>query len=301
MIEVSSIYRRQPQGLRQGAALAVLLPLVLAGCGDQPLNGAIDLFHGLEGGPIADQRPPPPGADAPYPNIGTTPARPLAADAAAQQRIEDSLAAQRDAATAAAAKDPLKPLPPAPAPPKPAAPDPDENKVVVDAAPSPPPPKPTPVPPTGTSTGTGIDAVPGIVAPVASGPLPDLAPGPPPGPVGFGIDVKLPPPSPAIVAKPPDALPNGVAIAFTSGSSTLPPSANLRLRRYAIAHRGAQFTVTGRGDGGGKDADAQSRAVALGLKRAAAIAASLGGSGVATGNIHIRADAAGTASAATLN
>jgi outer membrane protein OmpA-like peptidoglycan-associated protein len=297
MFDVSFIYRRQPQGLRQGAALAVLLPLLLAGCGEQQLNGAIDLFHGLEGGPIADQRPPPPGADAPYPNIGTTPSRPLAADAAAQQRIEDSLAAQRDAATAEAAKDPIKPLPPAPLPPKPEAADPNENKVVVDAAPSPPPPKPAPAPP----SGTGIDAVPALVAPVASGPLPDLAAAPPPGPVGFAIDVPLPPPSPAIVAKPPETLPNGVAVAFTPGSSTLPPSANLRLRRYAMAHHGAQFIVTGRGDGGGKDADAQSRAVALGLKRAAAIAVSLGGSGVAAGNIHIRADAAGTASAATLN
>jgi hypothetical protein len=292
MIDVSSIYRRQPQGLRQGAALAVALSLALAGC-ERPLNGAIDLFHDLEGGPIADQRPPPPGVDAPYPNIGTTPARPLAADAAAEQRIGDTLAAQRDAATAAAAADPLKPLPPVAPPPKPPAADPNENKVVVDAAPSPPPLAP--------AKPDSIAAVPALAAPVESGPLPDLAAAPPPGPVGFGITVPPPPPTPPIVVKAPEAAPNGVAIAFTPGSFTLPPSANLRLRRYAMAHHNAQFAVTGRGDGGAKDADAQSRAMELGLKRAAAIAVSLGGSGVAPGNIHIRADAAGAGSVATLN
>jgi len=68
-----------------------------------------------------------------------------------------------------------------------------------------------------------------------------------------------------------------------------------------MAHHNGQFAVIGRGDGGGKDADAQSRAVELGLKRAAAIAVSLGGSGVAPGNIHIRADAVDTDSVATLN
>jgi len=293
MIEVSSIYRRQPQGLRQGAALAVLLALALAGC-ERPLNGAIDLFHGLEGGPIADQRPPPPGVDSPYPYIGTTPARPLAADVAAQQRIADTLAAQRDAVTAAAAADPLKPIPPVAPPPKPPPADPNENRVVVDAAPSPPAKASAPA-------SAGIDAVPALAAPVESGPLPDIANAPPPGPSGFGITVPLPPPTPQIVAKPPASVPNGVAVAFTRGSSTLPPSANLRLRRYAMAHHNGQFAVIGRGDGGAKDADAQSRAVELGLKRAAAIAVSLGGSGVAPGNIHIRADAAGTDSIATLN
>jgi hypothetical protein len=294
MIDVSSIYRRQPQGLRQGAALVLALSLALAGC-ERPLNGAIDLFHGLEGGPIADQRPPPPGVDDPYPNLGTTPPRPLAADAAAEQRIEDSLAAQRDAATAAAAADPLKPLPPVTPPPKPPADDPNANKVVVDAAPSPPP-APAPKP-----AATGIDAVPGIATPVESGPLPDLAAAPPPGPVGLGLTAPLPPATPQIVVKPSAPLPNGVAVAFTPGSSTLPPSANLRLRRYVLAHHGSQFTVTGRGDGGWRSPEAQTRAMELGLKRAAAIAVSLGGSGVPPGNIHIRADAVGTDSVATLN
>jgi outer membrane protein OmpA-like peptidoglycan-associated protein len=300
MIDVSSIYRRQPQGLRQGAALAVALSLALAGC-ERPLNGAIDLFHGLEGGPIADQRPPPPGVDAPYPNLGTTPARPLAPDVAAEQRIGDTLAAQRDAATAEAARDPLKALPRMAPPPKPPADDPNANKVVVDAAPSPPPPAPPKTAAPAKPPAIGLDAVPALAPALVSAPLPELADAPPPGPNGFGITVPLPPPTPAIVVKPPASTPSGVVVAFTPGSSTLPPSANLRLRRYVMAHRGAQFTVTGRGDGGGKSADLQSRAMELGLKRAAAIAVSLGGSGVAAGNIHIRADAAGTDSIATLN
>jgi hypothetical protein len=299
MIDVSSIYRRQPQGLRQGAALALALSLALAGC-ERPLNGAIDLFHGLEGGPIADQRPPPPGVDAPYPYIGTTPARPLAADLAAQQRIGDSLAAQRDSATAEAAKDPLKALPPVTPPPKPPADDPNANKVVVDAAPSPPPPPPPKAAPPKPAS-VGLDAVPALAPALVSAPLPELADAPPPGPVGFGITVPLPPATPPIVVKPTEPLPNGVAVVFTPGSSTLPPSANLRLRRFAMAHHGSQFAVVGRGDGGAKDGDGQSRAVELGLKRAAAIAVSLGGSGVAPGNIHLRADAVGAGSAVTLN
>jgi outer membrane protein OmpA-like peptidoglycan-associated protein len=111
----------------------------------------------------------------------------------------------------------------------------------------------------------------------------------------------MPPPTPTVVAAPRTSLANGVSIAFTPGSSTLPPSATLTLRRFAMAHRGAGVLITGRGDGGAKDADAQSQAMELGFKRAAAIATSLGAAGVSPPHLKLQADALGTGSTAILN
>ena len=68
-----------------------------------------------------------------------------------------------------------------------------------------------------------------------------------------------------------------------------------------MAHHAAGFAVVGHGDGSKRDADSQSRAVELGLRRAAAIATSLGAAGVAPGKIQLRAAAIGSGSAVTLN
>ncbi|MDQ2802201.1 MAG: hypothetical protein M3Y41_05760, partial [Pseudomonadota bacterium] len=64
--------------LRAGLASALLL---LAGCGgvermyDSQLTTAtpVDWWHQLEGGTIAEQRPPPPGLGQPYPNLDQVP------------------------------------------------------------------------------------------------------------------------------------------------------------------------------------------------------------------------------------
>lgn len=316
MIDVSSAYRKQPQGPGQGAALRValviMLPaMMLTGCG-QAVNGAIDLYHGLEGGHIAQQRPPPPGVDDPYPKIGTTPARPLATDIAAQQRIADSLAAQRDSATTAAAENPVSALPAPPALPKPTPPDPNSNKVVVDAAPSPPPPvgpttsaAPIPAPAAATAPDSqpvaGIGSVPALPAAIPEAALPALADAPPPVPTGLEIAMPMPPSDAPVIAKPAVSPTNGISVAFTPGSSTLPPSTTLIIRRFVLAHRGARFAVTGHGDVAARDAAAQSRALDLGLRRAGAIAASLGSAGIAAGDLHIAADAKPGASTAILN
>ncbi len=306
MIEVSIPYRRHAHAPRQGARpAAALLVLaaggILAGCSDRLPDQALDLYHNLQGGPIAEQRPPPPGADDPYPNLGTTPARPPAADPAQQQRIEDTLAAQRDAADAAAARDPLRALPPTPPLPKPPPADPNGDIVTVAGAPAPPappvPPRAPPPPPM-----PDIDSVPPLPTPVVSGPMPELAAAPPPPPTGFGVPSPLPPPTPPITAAPPPGLPNGVAVAFTPGSSTLPPSANLTLRRFALAHHSAAVAVVGRGDGEAHDVDGKVRALELALKRANAIANALNAAGLPPGKVTLRAEAAGTGtSTATLN
>ncbi len=287
----------------------VLPVLLLAGCSSKESTATpLDWWHNLEGGVIATQRPPPPGENEPYPNIGTVPPRPPAADLGAQQAISDSLAAQRDSANRAAQANPLQPLTPVPPPPKPAAPAPnaDANKVVVDAAPTPPAPPPAPAAhASGAQAGAalpGIDTVPAVPDAAASGPLPDFAAAPPPPPAGFGLPTGTPTAAPPVAPpKPPPAPANAVAVAFTPESATLPPSAALHLQQFALAHKGAPLTVTGHGDTVLRNADAQARALDLGLKRAQAMAAFLRDAGVPAANIHLRADAAGTGGIVSLN
>jgi outer membrane protein OmpA-like peptidoglycan-associated protein len=307
-------------GLGQAArAAATLAPLAgLVACGHQGFvgqtetyfyglrNGGEDLYHNMEGGVIAEQRPPPPGDNDPYPNLGAIPARPAPPDIANEQRIADQLAAQRDAAERAAAANPLVPRPAPPPTPKPAAPDPNANKVVVDAAPTPPA-KPDATPaPAATQAASAIPAiadVPAVPASVTAGPLPSLAAAPPPAPTGLG---GLPTnPAPVAVAQPaqpalPAASSNTIVVDFTYGSDTLPPSANLNLRRFALAHKGAAVTVTGHGGDVLPGADAQSRALDLALRRARAMAESLNTAGIPAANLHLRAEAAGRGGVASL-
>ena len=301
MLEVYWSRNRRAVRLRQAVAGVACAAVAagLGGCaGRSPIDAGADLFHGLEGGAIAEQRPPPPGADAPYPSIGTIPQRPGAPDVLAQQRIADQLATQRDAATTAANNSPLTALPPTPAPPKPAVLDPNANRVVVDAAASPtPPPGQPPVVP----AAAGIDSVPAVPAAVASGPLPSFAAGPPTPAVGLGVVLGPPAPTAAAPVPPPQPAPGGaVTIVFTPGSATLPPSAPLNLRRFALAHRGAAVTITGKGEAVLPNPDAQARALDLGLRRAQAIAAALASAGVAAANLHLRAQAAGQGGTASL-
>ena len=288
-----------PVWQRQAARvmIAAWLGSSLSGCGQDPLAGGVDLFHNLQGGEIAKQRPPAPGSRDAYPNLATVPARPPAPDIPTEQRLADLLAAERDAAQRAAAASPLvvRTAAAAAAPVKPAQTDPNANHVVVDAAPAPPAPvAPPPV--------TGIDAVPKVPDAVASGPLPSFAEAAPSPPAGFGISLP-PPPAPTPDAAPP-AIPavaaNTVAVAFTPGSATLPPSANLNLRRFALAHKGVPLTLTGHGEAASQTPDAQAAALALALHRAEAMAAALAEAGVPASNLRLRADAVGTGGFAAL-
>ena len=297
----------RPVGQRQAAAraIATALALSLAACSQDPFGPAVDLYHNLQGGEIAQQRPPPPGANEPYPNLGSIPARPAAPDIATQQRMADQLAAERDAAERAAAASPL-PVPPVapsskPAPAAPAPPNPNANQVVVDAAPAPKP-APAPAAPAASTPGSPIDAVPAVPAAIASGPLPVFAAAPPPTPAGLGLAMPPPAPAPLMPSAPPaPPVPaNTVAVSFTPGSATLPPSATLNLRRFALAHRGVPLTVLGRGEAAGPAPDAQVAALRLALRRARAIAASLAAAGIPAANLRLRADAAGTGGLATL-
>ena len=94
--------------LPRAALLLSLSGSLLAGCSSLPSSiNPVEWWHGLEGGAIAEQRPPPPGANEPYPNLATVPEKPAAMDAAARERIAQALIADRTNAQHAAAAAPL--------------------------------------------------------------------------------------------------------------------------------------------------------------------------------------------------
>jgi outer membrane protein OmpA-like peptidoglycan-associated protein len=90
---------------RQFASLCVL---ALAGCSSFPSSiNPVSWWHGLEGGKIAEERPPPPGADQPYPNLATVPPKPAQPDRAALDNIASALIADRSNAQHVAAEAPI--------------------------------------------------------------------------------------------------------------------------------------------------------------------------------------------------
>ena len=76
--------------------------LALAGCSSAPGADPIAWWRQLEGGRLAQERPAAPNADAPYPNLGSVPARPVTTAAAARGGIAAGLESdRRDGAFAA--------------------------------------------------------------------------------------------------------------------------------------------------------------------------------------------------------
>src|SRR5438128_1594121 len=97
------------------AALAVGCVVLLSGCGGVEafydsklsLDNPVDWWHQLQGGPIANERPPPPGITDPYPNLARVPAKPTPTDANTRAGLSAQLAGQRDQARLMAAQDPV--------------------------------------------------------------------------------------------------------------------------------------------------------------------------------------------------
>ena len=91
------------------AACLLTALLALGGCSSQSWSSInpINWWHNLEGGAIAQQRPPPPGADQPNPNLASVPPKPEEPDRAALQNIADALIADRTNAQHMAAAAPL--------------------------------------------------------------------------------------------------------------------------------------------------------------------------------------------------
>ncbi|HEY7578966.1 MAG TPA: hypothetical protein VH855_15355 [Acetobacteraceae bacterium] len=194
-------------------------------------------WHDLEGGKIAEERPPPPGADQPYPNLASVPPKPAAPDRAALANIASALVADRTnaqhVAAAAPIADPSSPSaspelfgkgtvpPPAPppppgsqqasatmpaveAPPAPAAP-PGQADQPASRSETPPPPAKAPV---GDVQSTPI-APPGATAqPAAQAAAPPSLPAAPPPPPSLpGIAGTPPATATAAAPSPPGAAP----------------------------------------------------------------------------------------------
>ena len=293
--------RLQVQGKRRlaqcPAALAALF--ALAGCAQNPVLTPVAWWHDLQGGAIAADRPPPPGADQPYPHIYSIPPKPVLPSASFRDTVQTRLAQERDDTERQAARNPIVvvPVPAPPPPPAPVPPGAETNtaNATLPAADAPPP-KARPV----VASGDGGPA-PGAPLTVAGGPpdeanLPNV-PDAPPAPANFeGIPAQPaptpPPPLPAHVASK-----GGAAILFRTTDAVLDSSQTLTIKDVA-AHRGkGSIAVEGHGDAQSDSPAAQEAALDLALKRAQAVAAALEAQRVPAGAIRIAATAFGRGAA----
>lgn len=334
------VTRRTPKW-GQAARLCVLVSCFVqaAGCSTvQRINESklsvdtpVDWWHDLQGGRIAQDRPPPPGANDPYPDLHQVPERPVPTDAATRRALSDRLAAERDRTQRAAARDPIIPAGAPPAAPRlaaaapvprgapggataapgnagpAAAPSgPEPSKAVLEAATAPPAP-PAPRAASGSpAAASAAPAAPGAVpaAPVAvpaalgavplpASPLPALPEGAPPLPQLPGL------PAATFAAATPRPLPQAV-IAFSRGSSALPASAEPALRALAGLLAGGGMVVQAGGDADGPAPDRQAAALPLGLARARAIQMALVAAGVPSAAIRVEAAGLGRTGSARL-
>ncbi len=306
-------------GGRAWVGLVGGLPLLalLAGCAHRdPVDTPVAWWHQLEGGAIAQQRPPPPGVDDPYPAIGTTPAAaPSVASAELRRSVTEQLIEQRNLSARLNAHDPLPP--PVVAPARTATPSPtrgpslvqspaNQSSATLDAADAPPPSHAAAG--TAASAAAGGDpgdlALPAVVAgtdagaPVVLPAIPD-APPPPPGLPGIAMP---PPPSYVPRARPHYALAQGPGelLQFAAGSDVLGSGQSDALHQVA-AHRGAgSIYVHGYGEASSDSPQDQAQALTLAALRARSVADALEKEGVPASAIRIRADAFGRGARAGL-
>lgn len=94
-----------------GVAPAALM-LLLAGCSDVPhAIDPVSWWHGLEGGAIAQDRPPPPNPHAPFPHLAAAPTRPAGMPDWEWADLKSALTSQGAAAHQYAADNPIPALP----------------------------------------------------------------------------------------------------------------------------------------------------------------------------------------------
>jgi outer membrane protein OmpA-like peptidoglycan-associated protein len=297
----------------------------------------INWWHRQEGGKIAQDRPAPPGVDAPYPNLSTVPGKPAPPDQEAMKKLTDSLIADRTnaqhAAQAAPLADPSSPSaspslfgvgtapPPPPAvtttqPPPggaPAAPGASASMPAVSAPPAPATP-PTPAPRKPVQSAPLADAAPPPADTAATQPAPSQSAPPQPAPAAPAAPTAqptlppAPPPRPEIAGSPPPPAPTtaapmpaagsaGASIVFVAGSSQLLQPAADEVKAFADKRGNAVISVTGYGDATSADPAAQAQAVTLGLARAQAIFTALRTDGVPAEAIRVNAEASGRGAA----
>lgn len=236
-----------------GSLARMTLPLLLAGCASFPSSmNPVSWWHDLQGGKIAEQRPPPPGADQPYPNLASVPAKPSEPDRAALTNVANALIADRTNAQHLAAATPLADpsspsaspalfgrgtaAPPGPAaPPAPATAAAKPANATMPGAEPPPAPKASteaePAPPAKAPVGavqsSALAPPPTPQAPAAATPL-----APPGATAQPAPEAAAPPPLPT-APPPPPSLP-GVAVAKSSPVPA-PPAAQAAASPPAVA------------------------------------------------------------------
>ena len=305
--------------LPQAAALCCLA--LIAGCSSVEsfydsklsLDQPIDWWHQLQGGEIAEQRPPPPGINDPYPNLSQVPPRPTPTDPATRRALITQLTAERNRANQLAAQDPI--TFPTAAPPKPAAvagsvpgDNPESTSatpssatpgsatpgaaaetstLVLDAANAPPAPANSPPPPDASVPASA--AADGLT----SGPIPALPVSAPPLPALPGL--------PTSVAAPVVERPRPSAqFRFAPGSAALPQSADAALRTLAARRADAPIRVMAGGDARSSAPGAQRQALPLALRRTGAMTAALIAAGVPSAAIRAEGVAPGREASARL-
>jgi outer membrane protein OmpA-like peptidoglycan-associated protein len=279
--------------VRIQARCALGAVLMLAGCSSAPGSDPIAWWRQLEGGRLAEERPLPPNADAPYPNLSSVPARPTATEASARSRIAAGIEADRRDGAFAASQPLVQPVmrpapPPAPVPaggigaslaaaeaPAPATP---AAAAAAAAAARPAPAAPAPAAAAAPTLAEAAIALP--AGPPAAPRLPGVAAVTAPAPPR-----RAPPP---VVAAPAAVVPGApVSVVFQPGSAVLPEGSEAALRGLAATRAARDMVVTGFGEAAGEDAASQAAALPLAFARARALATALVQAGVPPGATRV--------------
>lgn len=278
---------RPGRRLRAGC-MGLLGTLALAGCGMRPESDPVTWWHDLSGGKIAEQRPPPPRADQPYPHLSQVPPRPATEDPATRGRIAASLTVERADAQYGQVVDPLPPQPARP-------PEPAAAETAGATMPAAETPQATARP--ASRAPTRAPAAGTVLDPTA--PLPLDIPAGPPKPADLSgvprVTAAAPPPKapPVVAAATPRAPRDPVTVAFAADSAVLPPEAPGALRALATARSGDDIVITGFGGAADVGAGIQAQTLGLAFARARAMAASLAAAGVPVQAMRITAVAEG--------
>ncbi|QDH16578.1 OmpA family protein [Swingsia samuiensis] len=301
--------------------LLAITPLFSACHNQDGVDTTAKWWHDMQGGEIDKLRPPPPGADAPYPHIGRTPtsspefpSREARADLTLQLEAQRNVAQRESAANGTLAFTP-KPIP---APPKATPASDNQNSLTMTTVGQPNPP-PTPASSTAsTLTPAAPPPPPKVVKkdiqpapeaelpkvvqtsipPTPPGEFPKIGAAPPPAPRFAGFNI----PRDAIVRESihPDfdtSTPDGVLIRFQPTTDHLVGNEDKEFQRIISQRGNQQITIVGFGatmsaDAGLSIAD-QTREITLGLLRAKTVAAALMQRGVPASAILLRAEAIG--------
>ncbi len=291
----------------------------LAACSGNTEEGPVGWWHQLQGGYIAQHRPPPPGQDQPYPWLATVPKRPTPVSPAIRASTYAALAKDRSNANYEMKIDPIAEAGAkttdqglfAPAvPPKPA---PDATGAQLPAATPPPPPAGTSAksqvtpPPASVSSTSPVDVpIPDIVQDATPAPTVPAAPPPQPRIPGVVLPVTLPhlppvaPPAPVTQAALTATEAAPVALAFAPGSASLTVADRADLKALAARRGPHKIAITGFGEAAEEDSHSQVLGLTLGLQRAQAVALVLESQGVPAAAIRQAASSGGYGAAVRL-